>query len=54
MFNEYFVYIVDNVFLREEEDYGEDFVNYLSIKVIFENRGIDEFVCFSFYCISKF
>ncbi|PFX33122.1 hypothetical protein AWC38_SpisGene2007 [Stylophora pistillata] len=53
LFNEHFVHIADNVPLREEEDYGNDFANHLSIKVIFENRGKDEPACFSFHPTSK-
>ena len=47
LFNEHFVSIADNVPLREEEDYGEDFANHQSIKAIFENGGTDELACFS-------
>ena len=53
LFNEHFVHIADNVPLREEEDYGEDFANHPSIKAIFENRGTDELACFSFHRTSK-
>ena len=48
-----FVHIADNVPLREEEDYGEDFANHPSIKASFENRGTDELACFSFHSTSK-
>ena len=53
MFNDHFVSIADNVPLRQEEDYGEDFANHPSIKAIFESRGTDELACFSFHHTSK-